>query len=232
MIDNLLKDLNRIWHNRERNQLERLKNKYGNEVINLRRHLSTRASYDEVMAKKRIARLKTDVKNAYKEVKQNICLKEKAKCEPSGIEVVDQTIKMASAIQMQKRSFMDENERLKTRLAELEYIVHQEEAEKATYMEGASWMANRLTVEGEKYLKSVDSICQEFRVRKKEKEARGQADPQFLANIQAKFVESIETASNEYKQNIRRIKEGTLYQSTVARENVKGTIGKTGKGIS
>ena len=70
MIDNLLKDLNRIWHNRERNQLERLKNKYGTEVINLRRHLSTRASYDEVMANKRIARLKTDVKNAYKEVKQ------------------------------------------------------------------------------------------------------------------------------------------------------------------
>ena len=120
-----------------------------------------RASYDENDAKKQIARLQVDLKNAYNEVKQNICAKEKGKVMPTGTKVVDETLKMASALEVQKRAFHHENARLKQRLHDLEEVVNKGELEKAKYMEGAAWMAQRLTKEAEEHLQKLIKLCHE-----------------------------------------------------------------------
>lgn len=61
LINDLLRDLNKIWHERERKQLARLKVEKSNEINNLRRKLTHRTPLDEVVSKKNIATLRKQV---------------------------------------------------------------------------------------------------------------------------------------------------------------------------
>jgi hypothetical protein len=61
LINDLLRDLNKIWHEREKKQLARLKIEKTNEVNNLRRKLTHRTPLDEVVSKKNIATLRKQV---------------------------------------------------------------------------------------------------------------------------------------------------------------------------
>jgi hypothetical protein len=57
LIDQLLADLNRIWRDRERKQIGRARAQAQQEINQLKRQLSNRATFDEVTAKKSMARL-------------------------------------------------------------------------------------------------------------------------------------------------------------------------------
>ncbi len=57
LINQLLGDLNRIWRDRERKQIARVKLHCSQEIAQLKRQLINRAPFDEVTAKKNIARL-------------------------------------------------------------------------------------------------------------------------------------------------------------------------------
>ena len=57
LINQLLGDLNKIWREREKKQITRIKQTCQQETNQLKRQLSNRAPFDEVTAKKSISRL-------------------------------------------------------------------------------------------------------------------------------------------------------------------------------
>ncbi len=231
LIDKMLLDLNLIWRDRERKQIARLKNRYNAEVMGLRRQATMSVPYNAADANKRIARLRTDLKCAYKEIKKNICGNERAKVNPSATEVIDESLKMAHAIQFQKKALNDENERLKKKVGVLESLVNAEDVEREKYMEGAAWMAKLLSEETDKYISTVENLCEEYRKRKREKEARGEADPVYLGTVHGWLIDQVESASNDFKLRVHAIKSNADYQAEGLRSRIKRATGRTGRGM-
>lgn len=71
------KQLNLIWREREKRQITRIRNKANTEVMNMKRQMVMRHPHDEIQAQKHISRLKSDLKTAHKEVRQNAALIER-----------------------------------------------------------------------------------------------------------------------------------------------------------
>jgi hypothetical protein len=79
LINDLLASLNKIWRDREKKQIARLKTKYQNEIMSLRRKATMRTSYDEFTAGKTICKLKKDLKNVRDDLRTQIVEKNKLK---------------------------------------------------------------------------------------------------------------------------------------------------------
>jgi len=79
LIDKLLLDLNRIWKDRERRQIAKIRDKLNDEIVALKRKANNKIPYEAVVANKQITRLKNDLKTAFKELRENIYEKEKKK---------------------------------------------------------------------------------------------------------------------------------------------------------
>ena len=63
LVNSLLGDLNRIWRDREKKQITRIKAQCREELNTLKRQLSFRTSYDQLVSKKTVAHMKTQIKN-------------------------------------------------------------------------------------------------------------------------------------------------------------------------
>jgi hypothetical protein len=63
-INTLLEDLNKIWRNRERRQVARVKSETNTEVANVRRQLAMKAPYEEIVTKSKIHQLREDLKHS------------------------------------------------------------------------------------------------------------------------------------------------------------------------
>ena len=63
LVNSLLGDLNRIWRDREKKQITRIKAQFREELNTLKRQLSFRTSYDQLVSKKTVAHMKTQIKN-------------------------------------------------------------------------------------------------------------------------------------------------------------------------
>lgn len=70
LINRLLAELNRIWKDRERKQIERIRYKCTKEVMSLRRQLNMRVPYDEVQTKRELERLRVELQRSRKEVRE------------------------------------------------------------------------------------------------------------------------------------------------------------------
>lgn len=57
LITTLLSNLNKIWQEREKKQIQRLKKESQEEITKLKRQLVARKPFDSIQAKKTIARL-------------------------------------------------------------------------------------------------------------------------------------------------------------------------------
>jgi len=79
IFDKLLIDLNKIWKERERKIVGKIKKEFMSEIASLKRQLSSRVPFEEVVANRQITRLKSEIQNANKEAKQNQIAKEKEK---------------------------------------------------------------------------------------------------------------------------------------------------------
>jgi hypothetical protein len=79
LINDLLSSLNKIWREREKKQISRLKTKYQNEIMGLRRKLNMRTPFDEFTSLKTISKLKKDIKNVKDDLRNNIVEKNKLK---------------------------------------------------------------------------------------------------------------------------------------------------------
>ncbi|CDW72654.1 UNKNOWN [Stylonychia lemnae] len=165
LVNQLLQDLNKIWREREKKQIQRIKQQSQNEIIQLKRQLSHRTTFDEVHAKKNISRLKNKLHTVKTELSKTQAVKDKAKQQPVGIDLVDNTLQIITSMQQQRKLIEQENQDLKDKLKKFEMIRGNQDYDKAKYMEGAVWMGKRVTNEIEKVCTSIESIIAEYNTR-------------------------------------------------------------------
>lgn len=79
LINDLLSALNKIWREREKKQISRIKTKYQSEIMGLRRKANMSTTFDEFTASKTISKLKKDLKNAKDDLRSQIVEKNKLK---------------------------------------------------------------------------------------------------------------------------------------------------------
>ena len=96
LINDMLRDLNKIWREREKKQLTRLKTAHANELNNLRRKLTHRTPLDEVVSKKNMACLKKQVMQLTEELDQTRGKLPKDDKMPPGVDLIEQTLVLVS----------------------------------------------------------------------------------------------------------------------------------------
>ena len=79
LINDLLSSLNKIWREREKKVIARTKTKYESEVLNLRRQMTMKTGLDEFTAMKTISLLKTELKQAREDARNNLVIRNKNK---------------------------------------------------------------------------------------------------------------------------------------------------------
>lgn len=104
LINQLLGDLNRIWRERERKQISRIKLQCSQEINQLKRQLINRAPFDEVTAKKNIARLQRQLDEARLQHKNgggsaSLNTSNASKTTPLGVELIDNTLQIITSMQ-------------------------------------------------------------------------------------------------------------------------------------
>lgn len=94
LMNQLLHDLNKIWYQREQNQIQKIKTECNHEVQFIRRQLQTKKPYDQHMHEQDIRRLKNDVKSAQQALRENVAvISQEQKGPNKGLHLVDQTVK-------------------------------------------------------------------------------------------------------------------------------------------
>jgi hypothetical protein len=90
----LLSDLNKIWREREKKQISRIKSSTTNELNDMKRKLSHRAPYDIVHCNKTIAHLSSRLQALSREVSVITGKQDKKKYTdlPAGLELIDHTL--------------------------------------------------------------------------------------------------------------------------------------------
>lgn len=164
LLNDLLTSLNKIWQEREKKQVNKLKSKYQGEIQSLRRKLAMKSGYDEFTAQKKISKLKKDLKQTRDDLRDNIVINNKLKTSPVGIDLVDNALKVASSFQNTKKCLENEIENLKKQLAlkdEKYSGTHQ------FYNQGCFWMAGKSCEEVESLEKSIEELFLEYEDRVK-----------------------------------------------------------------
>ena len=162
ILNTLLISLNKIWQEREKKQINRLKAQYQSEIMSLRRKASMQSGFNEFNAKTTITKLKKDLKQTRDDLRDNIVLNNKLKTSPVGIELVDNALKVASSFQNTKKCLENEIENLKKQLS------HKEEKYHGThqyYNQGCFWMAKKANEEIELFSKTIDDLYNEYENR-------------------------------------------------------------------
>lgn len=113
MINALVEDINNIWKEREKNLLSKIKTQSQNEVLNLKRQLFMRKSYDNVQSQKQISRLKSELKKANTSIGAKI---RKDSSEPRALSNPENTIRLLTEVQKENSNLSAENSRLKKEL--------------------------------------------------------------------------------------------------------------------
>ena len=162
ILNNLLISLNKIWQEREKKQINRLKAQYQSEIMSLRRKTAMQSGFNEFNAKTTINKLKKDLKQTRDDLRDNIVLNNKLKTSPVGVELIDNALKVASSFQNTKKCLENEIENLKKQLS------HKEEKYHGThqyYNQGCYWMAKKANEEIELFGKTIDDLYNEYEER-------------------------------------------------------------------
>lgn len=165
LISQLLANLNKIWQEREKKQIQRIKGKSNEEITKLKRQLVSRTPYDALQAKKTISRLTAELNAAKNELSKTQLQKDKNMKNPVGTELIDNTLQIVTQIQQQKKVIQAENEGLKEQIQQLQRNMHEGIDEKKKYMEGAVWMGKKLSNEIEKVCQSFEFLLIEYHQR-------------------------------------------------------------------
>jgi len=224
-IDNLLSDLNKIWRERERKQVTRIKQKYSTEVADLRRQGAMGNAGDIVEANKTIARLRCDLNAAYKEIQKNICKNSYDRANPLQTGKIDDAMKLANTMRKERKDLTEENKKLKKRIEELEKVVKVEGSDRARYMEGAAWMATAMTMETDTYVDEFEKLVNNYRIRKRELETSGKADPYTLGQMSTELIDKLENLSSDFKVKMHGKMGSVSYQSETLTGSMKKKTG-------
>jgi hypothetical protein len=98
LMNQLLADLNTIWREREKKSVARVQNNSHREIQYLRRQISFRKPYDQVMQEQDIRRLKKTVKDTQSALMENVAVigESNHKGPLEGLTLVDSTVKFTN----------------------------------------------------------------------------------------------------------------------------------------
>lgn len=97
--------MNKIWRDREKKSIARVQNNSHREIQYLRRQISFRKPYDQVMQDQDIRRLKKTVKDTQTALRENVAVIEESnhKGPLEGLTLVDSTVKFTNQVLEERR---------------------------------------------------------------------------------------------------------------------------------
>ena len=143
LMNQLLTDLNAIWRDREKKRLARVQNQAHREIQYLRRQISFRKPYDQVKSETDMSRLKKDLKETQRALRENVAVIEETnkKGPLEGLQLVDSTVKFTNQIMEEKRRLQDQVDKLNQKIEVMEETRRGDGVDREKFYEGASWLA-------------------------------------------------------------------------------------------
>lgn len=114
-----------------------------------------RAPLDEVAARKEIARLREELKRAREEVKNTVASSSALTKNPT-MDTVKANMTAVSEANMERSRLEEDNSRLKKVVSDLEAAQKAGDADRAKWMDGACWMAEKVMREVERIRETTD----------------------------------------------------------------------------
>ena len=161
LVNMLLSDLNKIWSERERRQISRIKQKSTEEVNDMKRKLSHKAPYDFLVANKSLSHFQSKFKALAAEISKITGKKDKKNYSelPAGLELIEHTLQLLAQMQQQKKQTEQQNVIVHQKLQTLENLRRDEIHDKNKFMEGAIWMGKRISAEVERTCQSFETMA-------------------------------------------------------------------------
>lgn len=218
MINKMLRELNKVWRDRERRQIARVKNSCSTELKDLRRQMTMRAPVSENKLQKEVQRLKDQLKEAKRDLRNNVAKRHDDK---RGLQVdhVQEALSTAGKYQDERRNMWEENKMLKQKVSDLNGIVQNEDADRSKFMDGASWMARKAIVENEATQQKLNELTNAYNQLKRDYEVNGKG--LFSQKNGEELATSIKDALECSKRNLQGMLATTTYNHTVSDRNVK-----------
>ncbi len=122
LMNQLLADLNKIWRDREKKSVSRVQNNAHREIQYLRRQISFRKPYDQVVHEQDVKRLKKSLKDTQNALRENVAVIEESNHRGplEGLALVDSTVKFTNQVLEERRRLQEENEQLRKQIQGLE----------------------------------------------------------------------------------------------------------------
>ncbi|CAG9315044.1 unnamed protein product [Blepharisma stoltei] len=152
VLHTLVLELNTVWRERERTQIEKLKNKYKTQILDLKRQLFMRQPYDTIKSQKKVSYLKTELKKVNDDLKQNFSSKT-TKLGP-GIDSIESTLKLISKLQ-------EENNKLKREIVLLKKKTENND-NKSKLIESMGKLGEQVIQESTKMHQLINNLLTEF----------------------------------------------------------------------
>lgn len=112
-------------------------------------------SYDDVMVKRKIARLEEDLKRSRKEINK-LAIENKSKIRGDlGSDNMKSSLKLMNEFTLDKKRLEEEVHFYKSKNNELEYSLLNKEPERINTMEGINFMGTKMLIEIESFEKKV-----------------------------------------------------------------------------
>ena len=91
----MLQELNKVWRDRERRQIARVKSNCNTELASMKRQITMRAPISENSQSKQIQRLKDQLRSAKKDLRNNVAHKREDKNKPQSTSHIEDALKFA-----------------------------------------------------------------------------------------------------------------------------------------
>lgn len=194
-----------------------MKKQFKDEILKLRRQVSSKGDFDGVTSKKALAKSRSELKIATTKLKDREQQLKKLKHLPPGMLVVDSALQACSKSNEEKRHLYDEIAILEQKIEELESNRKNNYYEKAKFMEGASWLADKMITELQKFERRESSILEEFDSRCDQIAETEDHDP----NVREWLKESLLVSRMEMVEQIQAMKENSEFHRDDAKRKLE-----------
>lgn len=162
LLNELLVGLNKIWQEREKRQVNSVKNQYQSEIMSLRRKLEMAPNMDQFNTKEELKSLRKQLTSTRDTLRDNMVVKNTCQTNPHGIGLVDNALKVAVNFQNTKKCMQNEIDKLRKQLAmkEVKYSGGQHD-----YNQGCYWMCCKCNDEISLLEKNARELYQEYENR-------------------------------------------------------------------
>ena len=118
---------------------------------------------EEVNARAEISRLRTQLADIQKKLRQNVAKKKKDLRQADVTDHVERAFKLAGDLQDERNKVVQENAALKVRLQDAEKLHQNEDYKRSKFMQGAAWQATKALQETKDLEAKIAKLVKEFK---------------------------------------------------------------------